>query len=554
MGQVPNCIANYASSSETEEIRIVLPNSESDPPVPTEVAEAAPTIMTLRRNQLLLRRSPLAFSDVYQCGGLLGSGACSRVFAGKAVDGISSAPVAVKEFPSRHRRLLDVETQALAGLEHPHIIRLCGSFVEESSLRLALELCSGGDLFQRIQQERGLAEIAAQRIFWQMASAVAYLHAASIVHQDLKVENWLLISEGMDAVKLCDFGTITCLSADRPRERLPMGTFTYKAPEAHSGMGVATFADVWALGVALYTMLLGVDPFLRQGDTDDAVRERILSGTIQKQSPKWLSLAQNCRELLEQLFSVDETKRPACNRVLIHPWVLPGKPVLIAANTENEDEALAAYAPEILRLMEVFAALHPLQQLLLVICTRIPSSTELHRLGLGVPGELKAEGEATTIPWHALFIHLDADRDGKLGIGELRRGLSPFAGPDFRNWLTVIDSDGSGTIDWAEWSALAMLDAGRKDCLSKEVELIADLARLLDTPTGDERISEEDLAVLLPAASAETNRQLIATWISQCSEASLHVSSPPYLTVGDLHRLLSAQELCTRMRDFRRKI
>jgi hypothetical protein len=333
-----------------------------------------------------------------------------------------------------------------------------------------------------------------------------------------------------------------------------MGTFTYKAPEAHSGMGVATFADVWALGVALYTMLLGADPFLRQGDTDDAVRERILSGTIQKQSPKWLSLAQNCRELLEQLFSVDETKRPACNRVLIHPWVLPGKPVLIAANTENEDEALAAYAPEILRLMELFAALHPLQQFLLVICTRIPSSTELHRLGLGVAGDFKAEGEATTIPWHAVFIHLDADRDGKLGIGELRRGLSPFAGPDFRNWLSVIDSDGSGTIDWAEWSALAMLDAGRKDCLSKEVVLIADLARLLDTPTGDERISEEDLAVLLPAASAETKRQLIAAWISQCSEASSHVSSPPYLTVGDLHRLLSAEELCTPMREFRRKI
>jgi len=553
MGQVPNCIANYASSSDTDEVRIVLNNSENDIPV-VEDSGCVPTITMLRRSQLLLRNSPLPFSDVYRTGKLLGEGACSRVFAGTAVEDMVAPPVAVKEFPSKHRRLLELERQALAGLEHPHIVRLCGSFVEENSLRLALEFCGGGDLFKRIQKEHGLVESAAQRIFWQMASAVAYLHAISIVHQDLKVENWLLVAEGADVVKLCDFGTITCLSADRPRERRPVGTFTYKAPEAHNGMGVATFADVWSLGVALYTILVGADPFLRPGDGDDMVRERILSASIQKQSPKWLSLALDCRELIDQLFSVDETKRPACNRVLVHPWVQHGKPVLTAADAKSEDDALAVYAPEILRLMELFAALHPLQQLLLIICARIPSTAELQGLGVEQPDELKADGEVAHIPWHTIFAYLDSDRDGKLGIGELRRGLSPFAGPDLRNWLSVIDSDGSGAIDWAEWSALALLEAGRKNSLSNEVELVAALARLLDTPTGDGCICEDDLAVLLPAAGAESRRQVIAAWITDCSEASSKPSSPPSLTLEDLHRLLSSEDLRSRMLGHRRKI
>jgi hypothetical protein len=315
-------------------------------------------------------------------------------------------------------------------------------------------------------------------------------------------------------------------------------------------VGVTTFADVWALGVALYTMLVGADPFLGQGDNEDVVLERILSASLLKKHPKYESLEANCRELLDQLFVVDEAKRPPCNRVLVHPWVLLGKPTLAAADAKSEEDALAVYSVEILRLMELFAALHPLQQLLLILCARIPFSSELRVFGLQ-----QGSGEAAAaIPWHALFSYLDTDRDGKLGIGELRRGLSPFAGPDLRNWLSVLDNDGSGAIDWAEWSALALLEAGRQDCLTKEVDLIGALARLLDTPTGDGCITEEDLAVLLPAASAAPKHRAITVWITECSSEASKASSTPSLSLEDVRRLLSSEELCSRMRDSRRKI
>merc|ERR1712196_652225 len=96
-----------------------------------------------------------------------------------------------------------------------------------------------------------------------------------------------------------------------------------------------------------------------------------------------------------------------------------------------------------------------------------------------------AKSNIAWLPWKKLFVSLDADRDGKLGIGELRRGLAPHAGAELRSWLTVLDHDGNGAIDWAEWIALALLQAGLGGLLLLETQLFEMLFRLLDAGTGD---------------------------------------------------------------------
>ena len=83
------------------------------------------------------------------------------------------------------------EVKILQTLDHPNVIKLYEYFEDDTNVYLVTELCSGGELFDRILEAEFFTEEVAARIFKQILQALNYCHSMNIVHRDLKPENFL---------------------------------------------------------------------------------------------------------------------------------------------------------------------------------------------------------------------------------------------------------------------------------------------------------------------------------------------------------------------------
>jgi len=125
------------------------------------------------------------------------------------------------------------ELAILMEIDHPNIVKLEGVYESEDCIYLVQELCSGGDLFDRLdaQPEEHYSEAQCARLVKQMLSAVRYIHSKSIVHRDLKLENFLFDSPGPDAeLKMIDFGLSKHFKSGEYHHE-PVGTRYTVAPE-----------------------------------------------------------------------------------------------------------------------------------------------------------------------------------------------------------------------------------------------------------------------------------------------------------------------------------
>ena len=121
----------------------------------------------------------------------------------------------------------------LMEIDHPNIVKLEGVYESEDCIYLLQELCSGGNFFDRLdaQAEEHYSEAQCARLVKQMLSAVRYIHSKSIVHRDLKLENFLFDSPGPDAeLKMIDFGLSKHFKSGEYHHE-PVGTRYTVAPE-----------------------------------------------------------------------------------------------------------------------------------------------------------------------------------------------------------------------------------------------------------------------------------------------------------------------------------
>ncbi|CAG9578051.1 unnamed protein product [Danaus chrysippus] len=145
-------------------------------------------------------------------------------------------------------------------LRHPHVLRCLGERRHGRLHYLFLEYAQGGELFDRIEPDVGMAPAAARRYWRQLLDGLGYLHSRGVAHRDIKPENLLLDAE--DQLKISDFGMAT-LFRHGSRERLlsrVCGTVPYAAPEvlhAPSRPYRAPPADVWSAALVLLAMLAG---------------------------------------------------------------------------------------------------------------------------------------------------------------------------------------------------------------------------------------------------------------------------------------------------------
>ncbi|KFQ21076.1 PAS domain-containing serine/threonine-protein kinase, partial [Mesitornis unicolor] len=162
------------------------------------------------------------------------------------------------------------EIAILLKLQHPSIIKVLDVFENEHFFQLVMEKHGSGlDLFTFIDNHPNLDEPLASYIFRQLVSAVGYLHCRNILHRDIKDEN-IVIAEDF-TIKLVDFGSAAYLEPGKLFYTF-CGTIEYCSPEVLSGKPYhGPELEMWALGVTLYTLVFGDNPFCELEETMAAV-------------------------------------------------------------------------------------------------------------------------------------------------------------------------------------------------------------------------------------------------------------------------------------------
>ena len=198
---------------------------------------------------------------------LLARGSMGYVFRGSArADGY---PVAVKMLkpelmsdPEVFARFLQ-ERSILTSVSHRHVVRVLDLVVEGETAGIVMELVRGQDLRHHLSGQRTLPPAQSVYFARQLLEGVAAVHAAGIIHRDVKPENVLVDASGDEVIlKLTDFG-IARLSHGSTLTRQPslLGTPEYMAPEVVDIAPVTPAADLYSIGIVLYEMLAGRTPF-----------------------------------------------------------------------------------------------------------------------------------------------------------------------------------------------------------------------------------------------------------------------------------------------------
>jgi len=270
--------------------------------------------------------------DDYEIGRELGRGNFGRTHLARHLP--TGALVAVKTIERGERCDRNAEREclnqrALSGLS-PFVVSFREIFLTPTHLCIAMEFCSGGEVFARVARSGRLPEREARRLWRQLVAGVGACHEQGVCHRDLKLENALLDdSADPPTLKIADFGYSKSLAAAESDPRSRVGTPAYIAPEILHCSGRpgdegydGRAADVWSLGVFLFVLVAGCYPFEDPGRPRDVVEvvRRILAARYA--FPPGLRVSPGCADLVARILVADPRRRLSLAAVRAHPWFL----------------------------------------------------------------------------------------------------------------------------------------------------------------------------------------------------------------------------------------
>jgi serine/threonine protein kinase len=197
----------------------------------------------------------------YQILQLLGRGGFAEVYLGEHIYLATRAALKVLAAPldEREAAAFQREARLLAGLIHPHIVRVLEFGIENAIPYLVLDYAPGGTLRRRHPRGEQLPLTTVVEYVTQIASALQYAHGRRLIHRDVKPENILLGRDG--ELLLADFGIAVLTQSMRSAHTQQIvGTPTYMAPEQLQGHPCKA-SDQYALGILSYEWLCGRPPF-----------------------------------------------------------------------------------------------------------------------------------------------------------------------------------------------------------------------------------------------------------------------------------------------------
>ncbi|CAE7529378.1 CPK2 [Symbiodinium sp. CCMP2456] len=359
------------------------------------------------------------------------------------------------------------EVAIMKVMDHPNIIKLFETFEDRRHIYLVMELCSGGELFDRIIEAGHFRESDGAIVASHILHAIFYMHKMDVCHRDLKPENFLFLTKDSidkNILKLIDFG-LSSPASDGKVMSTKAGTPYYVAPQVLQGKYDKS-CDLWSCGVIMYTMLCGYPPFY--GKTDHEVLHKVKSGNFTFDQKDWKNVSDDAKALIRMLIKFDPAERYTAEQALQHEWIRCRAP-------RSTTASLQAGIVDNLR---AFQNQHKMKKAALQI----------------IAGQLSEEKIKAL---REIFVALDANGDGCLAADELRDGMAKaslgelMSKVDLDAIIEGVDADGSGMIDYTEFLA-ATLD--RKCYLQEDVCYNA--FSVFDQD-GDGQITLEELKTIL---------------------------------------------------------
>eukprot|EP01057_Protomagalhaensia_wolfi_P005603 Protomagalhaensia_wolfi_Nauph_80__5602@NODE_635_length_2175_cov_19_288390_g474_i0_p1_GENE_NODE_635_length_2175_cov_19_288390_g474_i0NODE_635_length_2175_cov_19_288390_g474_i0_p1_ORF_typecomplete_len434_score69_11Pkinase/PF00069_25/2_6e65Pkinase_Tyr/PF07714_17/5_4e36EFhand_7/PF13499_6/5_5e12EFhand_7/PF13499_6/1e16EFhand_8/PF13833_6/4_2e06EFhand_8/PF13833_6/1_1e05EFhand_8/PF13833_6/8_7e09EFhand_1/PF00036_32/2_9e03EFhand_1/PF00036_32/6_2e05EFhand_1/PF00036_32/9_4e09EFhand_1/PF00036_32/0_037EFhand_1 len=356
----------------------------------------------------------------------------------------------------------------MKSLDHPNIIRLFEVYEDEKHLYLIMELCTGGELFDRIIKSGHLSERYAATIMRQVFSAIAYCHSLNIMHRDLKPENLLFADPSpISPLKVIDWG-FAAQCAKNHRFSSVVGTPYYVAPEVLYG-NYNKLCDLWSAGVILYILLSGYPPF--HGKDNREILEKVKTGNYNFDTRAWRRVSDYAKDLVRRLLTYDPRRRLTAQEALQHPWIQ-----FYNAPAVSGDSPLSnRLGNELINKFKLFRKANKMKQLALT----------------AVAYQL-SENDITTL--HNLFSRIDKNSAGLLPKKVLESALKDMGvkiNDEIRTLIDEIDTDGNGAIEYSEFIAACL------DHKFYEQESVCKAAFRVFDLDGDGKISLEELHKVL---------------------------------------------------------
>merc|ERR1712187_301344 len=339
------------------------------------------------------------------------------------------------------------------------------SFEDSKNIYLVMELCTGGELFDRIIDAGHFTEVQAAILMQQIIRAIYYMHENHVCHRDLKPENFIFMTKDpieKSLLKIIDFGLSCSFTADQVLTS-KAGPPYYVAPQVLAGKD-DQLSDLWSCGVIMYVMLCGYPPFF--GETDAEVLSKVRLGNFSFNASDWKNISEDAKNLIRMLLKMNPRDRYTAEQTLNHEWIKNKAPAAknVSLQSGFVDNLRGFRSQNKLKK----AALH-------IIANQLNEE------------QIKALRET--------FMQLDGNGDGKLTVNEMKEGIQK-AGlkeipADLQQIMEEVDSDGSGVIDYTEFLAAT---------LDKKVYMAEDVCwaafRIFDR-NGDGKIDKNEISKVL---------------------------------------------------------
>ncbi|GMJ00868.1 calcium-dependent protein kinase 17 [Hibiscus trionum] len=325
----------------------------------------------------------------------------------------------------------------------PNIVELKGAYEDTHSVHLVMELCAGGELFDRIIAKGHYTERAAASLLRTIVQIVHTCHSMGVFHRDLKPENFLMLNQDEDSpVKATDFGLSLFYKPGDVFTDI-VGSAYYIAPEVLQ-RNYGPEADIWSIGVMLYIFLSGVPPFW--AENDNGIFNEILCGNVNFTSNPWPSISPQAKDLVKKMLTLDPKQRLTAQQVLDHPW--------IKEDGEAPDTPLDNV---VLHRLKQFKAMNKFKKVALRVIAGCLSEEEIQGL-------------------KEMFKGMDTDNSGTITVEELQQGLAKQGTTlneyEVEQLMEAADADGNGTIDYEEFvtATMHMNRMDREDHLDRAFE------------------------------------------------------------------------------------
>ena len=370
------------------------------------------------------------FRKKYEYQSLVGSGAFGKVrlYVDRDSKLFKYAIKTIKKniFKRHSIESIKREVDILRSLDHPNIVKYFETY-EDECYHIVMEYIAGDNLFRVLTDQKGFkfTERAISKIMTCLLKAVLFLHHNGIIHRDIKPENIVFVEpDNFNALKLIDFGLSIQQNAKKDNRRV--GTPYYMAPEMVRG-NFNYASDVWSIGVILFIMVTGKQPF--RGKSKEEVFEKIKRGSYDKNTLNRAKCSKEVKDLIKKMLVTEHSKRITVESALDHIWF---------KQFENNKNINLVVDQEIIESLKQFQYQNIFQKEIRFYLAKLCSDKEIIKL-------------------KQAFLAIDKDNSGEIEYEEIPKIFSELnieaSDIELKNIFSSMDFHCDGKVNYSEFLA-----------------------------------------------------------------------------------------------------